>query len=58
MHVPEKLILVLFLNFFVGWAWYVALEKPLMDFANKLCRSWEQKLNQVDYRLSNDLISS
>ena len=26
-----KLTLLLFLNFVVGWAWYVALEKTLMD---------------------------
>ena len=44
---------MLFVNLFVGWAWYMALEKPLIIHDNKLCERLEQKLNHTDYQLLN-----
>lgn len=44
-EVPEKLAMILFLMYCVGWLWYSLLEKPLIILANELCKRLENKFN-------------
>lgn len=43
---PERLVLVVFLVYLVGWAWYVILEKRMIIVANKLCDRLVDKSNK------------
>lgn len=45
---PEKLVMVVFLVYLVGWAWYVTLEKRMITVANKLCERLVDKYKAAD----------
>lgn len=55
LQVPEKLVMIVSFVYFLGWLWYIFLEKPIIVWANKACERLDRSQLFTHNKIHNEI---